>query len=80
MRNVTFNYDTLVERSLARAGKAWNYGTGLEDPGLDGDNRIFLFKLHGSIDWIVAHRSESFSELNLLFGKKNTNQIGRAHV
>jgi hypothetical protein len=33
-----------------------------------------VFKLHGSIDWIVAHRSESFHDLDLLFDKKNANR------
>lgn len=42
---LTFNYDTLVERALAHAGKRWNHGTGRE-----GDEGIAVFKLHGSID------------------------------
>lgn len=66
---LTFNYDTLAERALAQADKRWNHGT-----GLDGDEGIPVFKLHGSIDWIVAHRNESFSKLDLLFDKKNTNR------
>lgn len=33
----------------------------------DEDNGIPVFKLHGSIDWLVAHRSESFSTLDLQF-------------
>jgi hypothetical protein len=67
---LTFNYDTLVERALAGAGKTWNHGTGRE-----GDDGIAVFKLHGSIDWIVAHRREgSFSKLELLFDKPNTNR------
>ena len=66
---VTFNYDTLVERGLSEAGKAWNHGTGCES-----DAGIAVYKLHGSIDWIVAHRSESFSNLDLLFDKENANR------
>jgi len=63
---LTFNYDTLVERALVQEGKAWNHGT-----GRDEDEGIAVFKLHGSIDWIVAHRSESFRKLDVLFDKKN---------
>ena len=66
---LTFNYDTLVERALAGAGKTWNHGTGRE-----GDDGIAVFKLHGSIDWIVAHRREPLDRLDLLFDKPNTNR------
>jgi hypothetical protein len=66
---VTFNYDTLVERALLEVGKTWNHATGRE-----GDSGIAVCKLHGSIDWIVAHRSESFSKLGLLFDKENANR------
>ena len=66
---VTFNYDTLVERALTERGKTWNHGTGRE-----GDGGIAIFKLHGSIDWFVAHRSESFSKCDLLFDKENANR------
>lgn len=66
---LTFNYDTLMERALVAEGKAWNHGTGRKD-----DAGIAVYKLHGSIDWIVAHRSEAFSKLDLLFDKENPNQ------
>ena len=66
---LTFNYDTLVERSLEEVGKAWNHGT-----GRDEDEGIPVYKLHGSIDWIIAHRSESFSKLDLLYDKPNENR------
>ena len=66
---LTFNYDTLVERALASESKAWNHGT-----GRDEDEGIPVYKLHGSIDWIVAHRSESLSILDLLFDKENANR------
>jgi hypothetical protein len=66
---LTFNYDTIVERALAEENKAWNHGTKRDD-----DEGVAVFKLHGSIDWIVAHRSESFSKLDLLFDKTNSNQ------
>lgn len=66
---VTFNYDTLVERALSGVGTRWNHGTGPE-----ADDGVGVFKLHGSIDWIVAHRSECFSTLDLLFNKENANR------
>jgi hypothetical protein len=69
----TFNYDTLVERALAELGKAWNHGTGQPD-----DRGIAVCKLHGSIDWIVAHRSASFSKLTLVFDKPNLNRSAEA--
>lgn len=68
---LTFNYDTLAERSLAGKGKAWNHGTGRK-----GEEGIPIYKLHGSIDWIVAHRSEAFPNLDLVFEKQNTNRNG----
>ena len=66
---VTFNYDTLVERTLSRLGTAWNHGTAGER-----DGEVAVFKLHGSIDWIVADRCESFPKLDLLFDKENANR------
>jgi hypothetical protein len=69
---MTFNYDTLVERALAQVGKAWNHGIG---PGCD--DGVPVFKLHGSIDWIVAHRFEPFAKLDLLFDKQNENRSSR---
>ncbi|MCX7419592.1 MAG: hypothetical protein NT013_08645 [Planctomycetia bacterium] len=68
---MTFNYDTLVERALSGVGKTWNHGTDLE-----GDDGIAVCKLHGSIDWIVSHRSNTLSKLklDLLFDKENANR------
>lgn len=66
---LTFNYDTLAERALTGLGKAWNHGM---KRGPDSGNAVF--KLHGSIDWIVAHRTEGFSKLDLLFDKGNVNR------
>ncbi|MCH7597081.1 MAG: hypothetical protein IID35_11050 [Planctomycetes bacterium] len=66
---LTFNYDTLVERGLTESGKAWNHGMECE-----GNNGIPVYKLHGSIDWIVAHRVENFGKLELLFDKPNANR------
>ncbi len=65
---MTFNYDTLVERALAGVGKAWNHA--MPQEGGDG---IAVCKLHGSIDWIVAHRSQRSPKLDLLFDKPNEN-------
>jgi hypothetical protein len=67
---VTFNYDTLAERALSEVGEKWNHGLA-EGKGVD---EVTLCKLHGSIDWIVAHRSERFSKLDLLFEKDNANR------
>ena len=66
---LTFNYDRLVERALFAARRPWNHGI-----GPDGDWGVPIFKLHGAIDWIVAHRSESVSHSDLLFEKKNVNR------
>lgn len=65
---LTFNYDTLAERALTRLRKPWNHGFLRID---DSGNPVF--KLHGSIDWIVAHRSDNSSKLDLLFNKENVN-------
>ena len=66
---LTFNYDTLVERALSELGKVWNHGM-----GGDGEEGIAVCKLHGSIDWIVAHRRDPLSKLDLLFDKPNANR------
>ena len=66
---MTFNYDTLAERALAACGRPWNHGTGRA-----GDNGVPVFKLHGSIDWVVAHRVDQLSECDLLFDKENANR------
>lgn len=74
---LTFNYDTLVERALAGLNIPWNLGFESHK-----DRGIPVFKLHGSIDWIVAHRSETPSKLDLLFDKQNANgsQGNTGHV
>ena len=69
---MTFNYDTLVERALVKMGKVWNHAMPQE-----GGKGIAVCKLHGSIDWIVAHRDEPFSKLDLLFEKTNENRHGQ---
>ncbi len=67
---VTFNYDTLVERALSAVAKTWNHGT-------ESHDGIKILKLHGSIDWIVAHRSQNFPKLDLMFEKQNLNRSGK---
>lgn len=66
---LTFNYDTLVERTITALGKPYNHG--IEEKI---DIGISVYKLHGSIDWIVAHRKENISDLTLLFDKENFNR------
>jgi hypothetical protein len=65
---ITFNYDTLVERALSALGTQWNHGMGNSEAG------TAVCKMHGSLDWIVAHRSENLSKLDLLFEKQNENR------
>jgi hypothetical protein len=66
---LTFNYDTLIESALLGLGKVWNHGT-----GGDGEEGVAVCKLHGSIDWRVAHRRETLSKADLLFDKPNSNR------
>lgn len=68
---MTFNYDRLPERALAGAGLAWNHGF-----DRDANGGIPILKLHGSIDWIVAHRHDAVSEekTDLIFDKENSNR------
>lgn len=70
---ITFNYDTLVERALTSVRKNWNHGTP-QDP----KTGIPVFKLHGSVDWIVADCGSKFDSDSaaLLFAKQNSNQRG----
>ena len=69
---VTFNYDTLVERALDGVGKVWNHAMPKEE-----NLGIAVCKLLGSIDWIVAHRSDRLSKLVPLFEKTNENAKGK---
>jgi hypothetical protein len=66
---LTFNYDTLVERALKAQSKTWNHATRLR-----GESGIPVCKLHGSIDWIVAHRRVSYGKCDLLYDKPNANR------
>lgn len=70
---LTFNYDTLVERALAELGRPWNHG--IES---DSRNGVSVFKLHGSIDWIVTPPgSDPICQWDLLFDKENVNRPNR---
>jgi SIR2-like protein len=66
---VTFNYDTLTEQALNRSKITWSHGLPLEKP-----RKIKVLKLHGSIDWVVSDRPQSFSKCDLLFDKINLNR------
>jgi hypothetical protein len=50
---ITFNYDTLLEESLSRAGKTCWYGFPLEKP-----QDIRLLKVHGSVNWLKVPRNK----------------------
>jgi hypothetical protein len=65
---ITFNYDTLVERALSEVKRGWNHGFSDRDVGVP------VNKIHGSIDWIVAHRCVPLSGCDLLFDKDNANR------
>jgi hypothetical protein len=54
---ITFNFDTLVETVLDASKREWTYGF---DEGPIAD--LGLFKLHGSLDWLVAPYHETFSK------------------
>jgi hypothetical protein len=67
---VTFNYDTLVERSLTQCRLEWTHG--LQD-GVSS-NKIVVLKMHGSIDWICFSRnSGNYSRFTKLFSKADKN-------
>lgn len=66
---LTFNYDTLVEQAIASVGKSWNHTVGASP-----ETGVRVCKLHGSIDWIVAHRNHDFGKCELLFDKQNVNR------
>lgn len=68
---LSFNYDTLAERALQEANKSWHHGTQLDMERCKG---IPVYKLHGSVNWIRADRSENFSKCDLLFDKENENR------
>jgi hypothetical protein len=68
---VSFNYDTLVEASLTKLKRDWNYGFKLE-----GDRGLKVLKMHGSINWFMTPRDQdsSFEGYPLLFRKSDRNR------
>lgn len=74
---LTFNYDTLVEKSLCERGETWNHG--LSDCGNGG---ITILKLHGSIDWILLQRKnvDQLEKFVKLFSKQDTNVEEHGHT
>lgn len=67
---LTFNYDTLVETTLATQGKHWNHG--LNDQHCGG---ITILKMHGSVDWILLERrpEQALEQFVKLFSKRDAN-------
>ncbi len=67
---ITFNYDTLLEKSLTDLKKKWNYAFEYEN-----GSGLKIYKMHGSINWIMVPRSqeENFG-YEVLFKKKDLNQ------
>lgn len=66
---LTFNYDTLLEKSLEQQNKKWYYGFEQEK-----DTGIKILKMHGSINWITARRDqENNFGYRLLFKKTDLN-------
>ena len=60
LRVFSLNYDLCMERSCGHgtvrrgvAGRVWDWR--LFDDGPNEEIRIFLYKLHGSLDWYFAH-------------------------
>jgi len=68
---LTFNYDTLLENSLSQQKKPWHYGFKREK-----GTGISIFKMHGSINWLVTQRgnSQNFQDTSLLFRKEDKNK------
>lgn len=66
---VTFNYDTLIEQSIFKAGRPWQYGFALKE----GSGTPIL-KMHGSINWAVVLRNQAGNfGYPVLFRKKDQN-------
>lgn len=64
---LTFNYDTLLEKSFNDLGKPWSYGF---DGG--GEKGTTILKMHGSINWKISPRNTS-SPSQLLYRKEDLN-------
>lgn len=64
---ITFNYDTLLEKSLEKQKKKWWYGFKEED-----DFGLKILKMHGSINWAMVHRElQGNFNYPLLFKKED---------
>lgn len=66
---VTFNYDTLMERSLTRVGKPFRlFPSRYREVGIgtaevdDSVEEIRLYKVHGSIDWFDRSRYKDLED------------------
>jgi hypothetical protein len=68
---VSFNYDTIVERTLESMGRQWNHG--LRDEA--NKQGVTLLKLHGSVDWFMFTRGTADYNYELLFRKDNLNGV-----
>ncbi len=66
---LTFNYDTLLEKSLTNQNKVWQYGLPQEN-----GSGVKILKMHGSINWFIVPRNqcENF-DYQLLFRKEDLN-------
>ena len=64
----TFNYDLLVELGINAVAKSWNHGFRTEP-----DSDVSIYKLHGSIDWIVSDKRVNYEHATNLFKKANKN-------
>jgi len=71
---ITFNYDTLVEDSIAGMEKLWNHGLENERGGTT------ILKMQESIDWMVCKQGETdgCANLTLLFRKEDKNRSTRS--
>ncbi|MDI6448239.1 hypothetical protein [Anaerobaca lacustris] len=66
---VTFNYDTLIEQSMSKAGRLWQYGFTLEK-----GTGTSILKMHGSINWAVVLRNQAGNfGYPVLFRKEDQN-------
>ncbi|MEX2307878.1 MAG: hypothetical protein WD738_09820 [Pirellulales bacterium] len=69
---VSFNYDTIVERSLESLGRGWNHGLRNEA----NKQGVTVLKLHGSVDWFMFRRgTANYKKYELLFRKDNVNGV-----
>lgn len=66
---LTFNYDTLLEKSLEQQNNKWQYGFEQEK-----GSGVKILKMHGSINWIMVRRDQKDNfGYPLLFEKTDIN-------